>query len=93
MDNGNNKKALQECDKVLKKTPNSLCARALKALSLLRLGKENDCKQLLETLMDAKPTDDATLQAMMLCYREIHECMLVCIIIGFIFSFISLLVS
>lgn len=74
MDNGNNKKALQECDKVLKKTPNSLCAKALKALALLRLGKEIDSKQQLDTLLNAKPTDDATLQAMMLCYREMQEC-------------------
>lgn len=74
MDNGNNKKALQECDKVLKKTPNSLCAKALKALAMLRMGKDNDCKQLLDNLTNVKPTDDATLQAMMLCYREMQEC-------------------
>lgn len=74
LDNGNNKKALQECDKVLKKTPNSLCAKALKALAWYRLGKENDCKLLLDNLVSAKPVDDATLQAMMLCYREMQEC-------------------
>lgn len=76
LDNGNNKRALQECDKVLKKTPNSLCAKALKALALLRIGKETDCRQLLDLLIVAKPTDDATLQAMMLCYREMQECKL-----------------
>lgn len=41
---------------------------------MLRMGKEADCRQLLDNLSIAKPTDDATLQAMMLCYREMQEC-------------------
>lgn len=88
MDNGNNKKALQECDKVLKKTASLLCAKALKALALLRLGKESDCRQMLDALMDVKPTDDATLQAMMLCYREMQECKLkyICILYSWCFK-------
>lgn len=74
MDFGSNKKALQECDKVLKKTPNLLCAKALKALALLRMGKEAECVAILDALTAEKPCDDATLQAMTLCYREMHKC-------------------
>ncbi|KAK4877771.1 hypothetical protein RN001_010277 [Aquatica leii] len=73
LDSGNNKKALQECDKVLKKTPNSLCAKALKALSLLRMGRDCECVSLLEALGEDNPVDDATLQAMTLCYRELQQ--------------------
>ncbi|KAF5280729.1 hypothetical protein FQA39_LY18012 [Lamprigera yunnana] len=73
LDSGNNKKALQESDKVLKKTPNLLCAKALKALSLLRMGREVECVAILETLGDDSPSDDATLQAMTLCYRELQQ--------------------
>ncbi|KAF5281675.1 hypothetical protein FQR65_LT14605 [Abscondita terminalis] len=73
LDSGNNKKALQECEKVLKKTPNSPCAKALKALSLLRMGREAECVSLLDSLSDDNPIDDATLQAMTLCYRELQQ--------------------
>ncbi|CAH1985847.1 unnamed protein product [Acanthoscelides obtectus] len=74
LDIGNNKKALQECDKVLKKTPNLHCAKALKALTLNRMGKEYDSQDILEALVKENPTDDATLQAITLCYREMQEC-------------------
>ncbi|PSN43752.1 hypothetical protein C0J52_06409 [Blattella germanica] len=73
LDNGNNKKALQEADKVLKKQPNFQCAKVLKALALLRLGKEDDCIQLLDIVRAEVPCDDSTLQAMTICYREIHN--------------------
>lgn len=74
MDSGNAKKALQECDKVLRKTPDLQCAKGLKALALLRLGKEDDAVALLEALASEKPYDDAPLQAMTLCYRELQQC-------------------
>lgn len=74
LDSGNNKKALQECDKVLKKTPNLHCAKALKAFTLHRMGKELESQNILEALTKEQPTDDATLQAMTLCYREKQEC-------------------
>lgn len=74
LDTGNNKKALQECDKVLKKTPNLQCAKALKALTLHRMGKESECIVILDVLTKEIPSDDATLQAMALCYREMQEC-------------------
>ncbi|KAJ8975262.1 hypothetical protein NQ317_008828 [Molorchus minor] len=78
LDSGNNKKALQECEKVLRKTSNLLCAKALKALTLHRMGKENESRELLETLTKEQPTDDATLQAMMLCYREMQDLEKIC---------------
>ncbi|KAL0267023.1 UNVERIFIED_CONTAM: hypothetical protein PYX00_009405 [Menopon gallinae] len=70
---GNNKKALQESEKVLKKQPNFLCAKVLKALALQRLGRESDCEQILEKVCSQVPTDEATLQAITICYRAIHK--------------------
>lgn len=74
LDGGHNKKALQEADKVLRKTANLQCARALKALALLRLGKESECTTILDVLAAEKPSDDPTLQAMTICYRELNQC-------------------
>ncbi|XP_063231904.1 LOW QUALITY PROTEIN: N-alpha-acetyltransferase 25, NatB auxiliary subunit [Bacillus rossius redtenbacheri] len=73
LDNGNNKKALQEADKVLKKQPQSQCAKVLKALALLRLGKEDECAALLESVRAESPVNEATLQAMTICYKEMHK--------------------
>ena len=47
LDNGNNKKALQEADKVLKKQPEFQCCRVLKCLALIRLGKEAEAESIL----------------------------------------------
>ena len=47
LDNGNNKKALQEADKVLKKQPEFQCCRVLKCLALIRLGKEGEAESIL----------------------------------------------
>ncbi|XP_024887489.1 N-alpha-acetyltransferase 25, NatB auxiliary subunit [Temnothorax curvispinosus] len=73
LDNGNNKKALQEADKVLKKHPTNQCARVLKALALLRMGKENECQAIMDKVRSEVPCEDSTLQAMSICYREIHQ--------------------
>ncbi|XP_052801736.1 N-alpha-acetyltransferase 25, NatB auxiliary subunit-like [Mya arenaria] len=73
LDNGNNKKALQEADKVLKKQKDFLCAKVLKSLSLLRLGRHDESTGLLHEVHQQHPTDEATLQAMAICYREIHK--------------------
>ncbi|XP_044739206.1 phagocyte signaling-impaired protein [Chrysoperla carnea] len=78
LDGGHNKKALQEADKVLRKTANLQCARALKALALLRLGKESECTAILDVLAAEKPSDDPTLQAMTICYRELNQYSRVC---------------
>ena len=47
LDTGNNKKALQEADKVLKKQPDSQCCKVLKCLALIRLGKEAEAETIL----------------------------------------------
>ncbi|KAE8748112.1 hypothetical protein FOCC_FOCC005115 [Frankliniella occidentalis] len=73
LDNGNNKNALQEAGKVLKKQPDFLCVKVLKALALLRLGKEDECHELLEAVRKEVPIDDQTLQAMQICYRETQQ--------------------
>lgn len=74
LDNGNNKKALQEAEKVLKKSPTLQAARALKALALFRLGKGPEAFVVLDALADEKPNDDTTLQAMTISYRESQQC-------------------
>lgn len=73
LDSGNSKNALQEAGKVLKKQPNFLCVKVLKALALLRLGKEDECHELLEEVSREVPIDDQTLQAMQICYRETQQ--------------------
>jgi len=71
LDNGNNKKALQEADKVLKKQSNFQCCRALKGLSLLRLGRDKEAIIILEALLAECPIDEGALNAMTLSYREL----------------------
>uniref|UniRef100_A0A0K8SV27 N-terminal acetyltransferase B complex subunit MDM20 homolog n=1 Tax=Lygus hesperus TaxID=30085 RepID=A0A0K8SV27_LYGHE len=78
LDNGNNKKALQEAEKVLKKQPNLLCAKALKCLALLRLGRESESLELLEVIKNESPVDESTLQAVTVCYREVHQPQSIC---------------
>jgi N-terminal acetyltransferase B complex non-catalytic subunit len=72
---GNNKKALQEVEKVLKKTPNLKTGLALKALALIRLSREKEGQSLIDELeKDHDSNDDATLQVMTYCYRELDQC-------------------
>ncbi|XP_066597306.1 N-alpha-acetyltransferase 25, NatB auxiliary subunit [Prorops nasuta] len=73
LDIGKNKKALQEANKVLKKQPTNQCARVLKALALFRLGKEDECLEIMDKVQAEVPCEDSTLQAMSICYREIHQ--------------------
>ncbi|XP_047032978.1 phagocyte signaling-impaired protein [Helicoverpa zea] len=80
LDNGNNKKALQEAEKVLKKSPSLQAARALKALALFRLGKGPEAHVVLDALADEKPSDDTTLQAMTISYRESQQLHKVCML-------------
>lgn len=77
IDIGNNKKALQEVDKVLKKTPNLLKAQAFKALALVRLCRDQESAALIETLEKLEPDDEQTLQVMTCCYRELDLCKLI----------------
>ena len=48
--------------------------QVLKALALLRLGRHDDSSVMLQEVHSQHPTDEATLQAMAICYREIHKC-------------------
>lgn len=74
---GNNKKALQEVEKVLKKTPNLKTGLALKALALIRLSREKESQSLIEELeKNSESNDDSTLQVMTYCYRELDQCKL-----------------
>ncbi|KAH6932585.1 hypothetical protein HPB50_007832 [Hyalomma asiaticum] len=73
LDNGNHKKALQEAEKLLKKQKDFSCAKALKALALVRLSRSDEALSVLKELQAEAPTDDATLQAMTLCYRELER--------------------
>ena len=47
--------------------------QALKALALLRLGRHDDSTGLLHEVHGTSPTDDATLQAMSICYKEMNR--------------------
>ena len=59
LDNGNNKKALQEADKVLKKQPEFQCCRVLKCLALIRLGKEGEAEVILNKVCKYKLEQDS----------------------------------
>ncbi|XP_065334806.1 N-alpha-acetyltransferase 25, NatB auxiliary subunit isoform X1 [Cloeon dipterum] len=78
LDNGNYKKAIQEADKVLKKQPDFLCAKVLRALAFLRNGKEDTCDSILESVRSEVPVDEPTLQAMTIAYREMHRFQNIC---------------
>jgi len=73
LDNGNNKKALQEADKVLKKHPDFDCCLALKCLALMRLGRETEASTLLEKVLASSPVDEGALNAMTIAFRELQE--------------------
>ncbi|KAI0670373.1 actin cytoskeleton organization protein [Trametes maxima] len=65
LDTGSNKSAILACNKVLKKQPNHLLVKALKALALVRSQKVEDALLLCDEVLASKPVDDATLAAMM----------------------------
>jgi len=73
LDNGNNKKALQEADKVLKKQPDFQCCRVLKCLALIRLGKEGEAEVILNKVLSECPVDEGALQAMTIGWRELQQ--------------------
>ena len=73
LDNGNNKKALQEADKVLKKQPDFVCCKALKCLALIRLSREDEAIPILDSILEKGTTDEGALQAMNIAYRELHQ--------------------
>lgn len=70
----NNKKALHEAEKVLKKTPTLRCAKALKGLALLRLGKNEESNAIIDHIVAERPCDEATLQVLSFIYKETEQC-------------------
>lgn len=73
MDNGNNKKAFQEAEKVLKKQPDFVCCKALKSLALIRLNREDEAVPILDSITNQGTTDEGALQAMNIAYRELQQ--------------------
>lgn len=73
LDNLNNKLAIQLADKVLKKQKDLHCAKALKALALLRLNREAECIELQEELKKIDVWDDSILQCMTMTYKEMQQ--------------------
>ncbi|OSC97114.1 actin cytoskeleton organization protein [Trametes coccinea BRFM310] len=65
LDTGSNKSAILACNKVLKKQPNNLLVKALKALALVRSQKVEEALVLCDEVLASKPADDPTLAAMM----------------------------
>ena len=73
LDTGANKKAIHEADKVLKKQRDNTCAKALKSLAFLRMGKTEESKELVAEIIKEVPSDEPTLQAMSICLREMSR--------------------
>ncbi|THD20961.1 Peptide alpha-n-acetyltransferase [Fasciola hepatica] len=69
-ENGNYKKALQELNKLLKKMPKLMSAKALKALTLVKMDKICEAVSLAEEVIAACPTDESTVSVMMCYFRE-----------------------
>lgn len=49
------------------------CLQALKSLTLIRLGKNQEAETLLEEVRLSKPSDESTLLALTACYRELKK--------------------
>jgi len=81
LDTGNHKRVIQEADRLLKKQPDFQCAKALKALALLRMGHVADCKTIVSGLISETPTEDNTIQALTICCRELGQPEMVCVIL------------
>ncbi|CAG7817252.1 unnamed protein product [Allacma fusca] len=78
LDSSNNKRVVSEVDRLLKKQPNFTCAKVLKALALLRMGKTNECLAIISPVVTEVPTDENTIQALSICYRELDQPQMVC---------------
>lgn len=71
LDNLNNKQAIKLTDNILKKQKDFHCAKALKALALIRSGRASESHAILDNIKQtAVKLDDSTLQAMTMCYKE-----------------------
>uniref|UniRef100_A0A1I8G1X3 ATP-dependent RNA helicase n=1 Tax=Macrostomum lignano TaxID=282301 RepID=A0A1I8G1X3_9PLAT len=74
LDAGNNKKAIQEAEKVLRKEAgDSLCAKALRALALLRYGRLDEATAAASEVERVDTSEESVLQAMTYFYKESHR--------------------
>lgn len=74
LDSQNYKKALAECEKVLKKHPTTAAAKVLKALALIRTDRLSDAMEILNSLdVPGARHDELTLQAFVHCYRDSNQ--------------------
>ncbi|XP_044296621.1 N-alpha-acetyltransferase 25, NatB auxiliary subunit isoform X1 [Varanus komodoensis] len=65
--------AIQQADKLLKKHKDLHCAKVLKAIGLQRTGKQEEAFVLAQEVAALEPTDDNSLQALTILYREMHR--------------------
>ncbi|CAK8694341.1 unnamed protein product [Clavelina lepadiformis] len=73
LDNGNNKKAFHEAEKVLRKQKDLLAAKVLKTIALHRMGKQQEAFALSNVIVAQEPTDENSLQGLSLYYKEIQK--------------------
>ncbi|KAI8880386.1 TPR-like protein, partial [Backusella circina FSU 941] len=71
IDEGQNKAALTQCAKLLKKSPDWPLVKGLKALVLCRTGKEDEAVELCDQVKKTIPTDEPTLQALTMTLKEL----------------------
>ena len=72
IDFGNNKKAIQEAERVLKKQPNLWTAKALMSVALVRIGRESEAQSILSKIQQ-EPCDESALNAMSIAFRELRQ--------------------
>uniref|UniRef100_A0A3P8XD33 N-alpha-acetyltransferase 25, NatB auxiliary subunit n=1 Tax=Esox lucius TaxID=8010 RepID=A0A3P8XD33_ESOLU len=65
--------AIQQADKLLKKHKDLHCAKVLKAIGMQRTGKQDEAFNLAQEVATLEPTDDNSLQALTILYREMHR--------------------
>ncbi|KAK2715089.1 N-alpha-acetyltransferase 25, NatB auxiliary subunit-like [Artemia franciscana] len=78
IDHMNNKKAIQELDKLLKKQPNFQTAKVLKALAYIRMEKYEEADHLISNVMDEETIEDIALQPLTMCFRETNKLDMIC---------------
>ncbi|KAF9188792.1 N-alpha-acetyltransferase 25, NatB auxiliary subunit [Haplosporangium sp. Z 767] len=73
MEVGNYREGIQLCNKALKKQPDLLIVKALKALAFERCERTSEALQLCEEIQWAKPTDEATLRTLSMVLRSARK--------------------
>ncbi|ORX47178.1 hypothetical protein DM01DRAFT_1339199 [Hesseltinella vesiculosa] len=73
IDDGQYKLAMQLANRYLKKSPNWALVKALKAVVLIRTGKDDEAKELCIEVKKAIPADQDTLQAVTIAFKELGE--------------------